>query len=95
MKLLTSLSALLFADAIHASAAYATTDVEAAEVWNDIASDLETAIAKLLVDQITKEGATILIDIDEVSLANSLSQMLGVAETQLRGAVVIKEDDTA
>ncbi|AML52032.1 hypothetical protein [Falsihalocynthiibacter arcticus] len=110
MKLLTSLTALLSATAISASAAYATTDiekieveidltaiedVEAAEVWNDIANDLETAIAKLLVDQITEEGATILIDIDEVFLANSLSQMLGVAETQLKGDVVIKEDDSA
>lgn len=64
-------------------------NVEAAQVWSTLATDLETEIAERLVGRIDEEGASITVDINEVELANSFTQALGVADSKLIGDVEI------
>ncbi|MGR3760255.1 hypothetical protein ACUXV3_08980 [Roseobacteraceae bacterium NS-SX3] len=70
---------------------------EAAQVWTGLESDLETALAERLVDQIAEKGAEdtaeIEIDIDTVSLASNFEQALGVGEWVLKGDVDIDMPD--
>lgn len=67
----------------------AVENTEAASVWRDLSSDLETEIAERLVSKIGEDGASIEIEIDSVELANSLSQAMGVADSKLVGDVEI------
>lgn len=67
----------------------AVENTEAASVWKDLSSDLETEIAERLVSKIGEDGASIEIEIDSVELANSLSQAMGVADSKLVGDVEI------
>lgn len=64
-------------------------NVEAAQVWSTLDTDLETEIAERLVGRIDDEGASIAVDINEVELANSFTQALGVADSKLIGDVEI------
>lgn len=64
-------------------------NVEAAQVWSTLDTDLETEIAERLVGRIDDEGASITVDINEVELANSFTQALGVADSKLIGDVEI------
>lgn len=64
-------------------------NVEAAQVWSTLDTDLETEIAERLVGRIDDEGAAITVDINEVELANSFTQALGVADSKLIGDVEI------
>ncbi|PTX57242.1 hypothetical protein C8N43_1908 [Litoreibacter ponti] len=61
----------------------------AATYWNEIADDLEVAIIERLTPQLSEEGASVEIDLDEVSLANSFESTLGLEENFLIGDVKI------
>ncbi len=65
-------------------------NIQAAQVWTEIGGDLETAIAERIVNQLDDSGARVLIDIDEVQLANSFQQAIGASEAVLVGDVNIK-----
>jgi hypothetical protein len=64
-------------------------NIEAAQVWSTLDTDLETEIAERLVGRIDDKGAAITVDINEVELANSFTQALGVADSKLIGDVEI------
>lgn len=65
-------------------------NAKAVEVWQDVSTDLETAIAKRLVSQLDDDGARIIIDIDEVSLANNFEQAYGFEDAVLQGDVSLR-----
>jgi protease II len=72
------------------------TNAQAAAYWTNAADDLENAIVARLVDRTAEEGAKILIDIDELALANSFQTQLGLADAVLVGTVnVTSETDNA
>lgn len=86
------------------SAAMALTPVESVEVdvdlsaiqneraatyWTDIADDLETAIVSRLTPQLADDGASISVDIDEVSLANTFERTFSTEDSFLIGDVKI------
>lgn len=61
----------------------------AATYWATLDADLESAILARLVDRIGENGTTISIDIDELSLANSVQNKLGLEDAVLVGQVGI------
>lgn len=67
-------------------------NTEAAERWTHLADDLENAIVARLVGKTGEEGAKILVDIDEVELANTLESATGVADSHLVGDVAVTHD---
>jgi protease II len=72
------------------------TNAQAAAYWTNAADDLENAIVARLVDRTAEDGARILIDIDELALANSFQTQLGLADAVLVGTVnVTSETDNA
>jgi hypothetical protein len=60
---------------------------EAAAYWTTIADDLETAIVAKILDRTSEDGAVLEIDLEEVSLSNTFSDQLGLADTRLTGMV--------
>lgn len=64
-------------------------NAKAANYWTDIADDLQAEIIARLAPQVGKEGASVSIDIDEVSLANTFESTLGWADNYLVGDVLI------
>ncbi|TGD66150.1 hypothetical protein EYC08_04480 [Tabrizicola sp. WMC-M-20] len=70
----------------------AITNAEAAAYWTNAADDLENAILARLVDRTGEEGSKILIDIDELSLANSFQNQLGLEDAVLVGSVNITSE---
>jgi len=74
------------------------TDIEAMEnrkaaaYWANISDDIESAMMERLVGETGDEGSRIVVDIDEVELANSYESALGVAESRLKGNVVVLND---
>lgn len=74
----------------------AVENFEAAKAWSQLDTDLETEIAERLVYQIAPEGedgAEIVVDIDEVALANNFEANLGIGEWTLVGDVDIDMPD--
>ena len=72
----------------------AITNAEAAAYWTNAAGDLENAILARLVDRTGEVGSKIMIDIDELSLANSFQNQLGLEDAVLVGMVnVLNETD--
>ncbi len=67
-------------------------NVEAAAYWTNLADDLEEAITARLVDQIGEEGSKISVDINELSLANSFQEKLGIEDAILNGQVNVSSD---
>jgi hypothetical protein len=67
----------------------AVENVEAATVWTNLTEDLEQEITERLASRIGEDGATIVVDIDEISLANMFTQAAGIAESTLVGDVEI------
>ncbi|MCV2872646.1 hypothetical protein OEZ71_10105 [Defluviimonas sp. WL0050] len=67
-------------------------NAEAAERWTHLADDLENEIVANLVGMTGEEGAKVLIDIDEVELANSFQSAMGVADSRLVGDVAVTHD---
>lgn len=74
----------------------AISNAEAAAYWTNAADDLENAIVARLVDRTGEPGSKILIDIDELSLANSFQNQLGLEDAVLVGMVnVTSETDNS
>ncbi|RGP37039.1 hypothetical protein [Pseudotabrizicola alkalilacus] len=74
----------------------AISNAEAAAYWTNAADDLENAIVARLVDRIGEEGSKISVDIDELSLANSFQNQLGLEDAVMVGMVkVTSETDNA
>jgi hypothetical protein len=71
----------------------AVTNPAAAAFWATLDTDLETAIAVLLADRIADKGAEISVDIEEVSLSNGFTDVVGLAETRLVGDIAVRDDD--
>jgi len=65
-------------------------NVEAAAVWANIDTDLAAEIIAQLGDRMNPEGADIVVDIDEVSLATSFEQAIGTEEAYLKGDVLLR-----
>ncbi|MCB2124208.1 MAG: hypothetical protein WBC03_03160 [Albidovulum sp.] len=65
---------------------------KAAAHWATLADDLENAIIAGLVGKTGEEGAKVLVDIDEVELANTYQELTGVAESRLVGDVAVTHD---
>jgi len=65
-------------------------NIEAAAVWANIDTDLAAEIIAQLGDRVGPEGADIVIDIDEVSLATSFEQAIGTEEAYLKGDVLLR-----
>lgn len=66
-------------------------DIEAAREWNNIEGDLETAIVERLVGKIDDDGSTIVIDVDELEIANAFQSSIGIADSKLMGEVEVKK----
>ncbi len=67
----------------------AVQNATAAAYWTDVADDLENEIVSRLTSQIDNDGASLSIDIDEVSLANTFEKTFGWEENFLIGDVLI------
>ncbi|MCU0898989.1 MAG: hypothetical protein MUC82_00680 [Cypionkella sp.] len=67
----------------------AVSNAEAAAYWTNMADDLENAIVARLVDRTAEDGAKISVDIDELSLANSFQNQLGLEDAVLVGKVAV------
>lgn len=65
-------------------------NAKASQVWADLPADLEAEIADRLIHQTDQDGATISIDIDEISLANNFEAATGLDKSMLKGAVKIR-----
>ncbi|EPX76903.1 hypothetical protein [Litoreibacter arenae] len=61
----------------------------AAAYYTSLEEDLETAIISKVTPQLATDGASVIVDIDELSLANSFQSILGIAESELSGSVTI------
>lgn len=59
----------------------------AAAYWTHVADDIENAITARIVDDIAEKGAKISVDINELSLANSFQNALGIEDAVLVGQV--------
>lgn len=66
-------------------------DIEAAREWKNIEGDLETAIVERLVNRIDDDGATIVVDVDELEIANAFQSSLGISDSKLMGEVELKK----
>ncbi len=64
-------------------------NAEAATVWHKLDEDLETAILAKMTDRVDDKGAIVMVDIDEVSLANNFEMATGLEDSTLRGWVKI------
>ena len=64
----------------------------AAAHWTTLADDLENAIVADLVGKTGEDGAKILVDIDEVELANTFQSAAGIADSRLVGDVAVTHD---
>jgi hypothetical protein len=67
----------------------AVTNPAAALRYAAIADDLKNAITAQLVDRTDEKGVSINIDLSEVELSNSFSELVGSADTRLVGDVKI------
>lgn len=67
----------------------AISNTEAATVWSDLTGDLEQKITERLATRIGEDGASVMVDIDEIALANLFEQTTGMAESKLEGDVEI------
>lgn len=65
-------------------------NVTAAEVWTNLPTDLEQALAVKLADHIGEDGAEIMIDIDMLELANAFEAATDLADSTLSGEVIIE-----
>ncbi len=64
-------------------------NAKAANYWTDIADDLENEIVARLASQIEEQGASVSVDIDELSLANTFESTFGWEESYLIGDVSV------
>ena len=69
----------------------AITNPAAALRYTNIADDLKNAISALLVDRIAEVGMVLAIDISEVELSNTYTEIVGSADTRLVGDVNVSD----
>lgn len=63
----------------------------AAQYWTDVADDLEEALVARLTNQIVEEGgASVSVDINELSLATAFEEDFGIEDTKLTGQVSVQ-----
>lgn len=92
----TSSTTATFTDATKVEMIEVSTDIdaiqnaEAARVWSNIDQDLTAAIASRLEGHMGADGADIVIDIDEVSLATSFEQAIGTEDAYLKGDILLR-----
>ncbi len=102
-KIMTA--ALMSTALVAGAAAYAKTDItsvsvsvdleaieneRAAQYWTDVADDLETALVSRLTDHLVEtDGATLKVDINELSLATAFQEDFGIEDTTLVGQVSV------
>lgn len=67
------------------------TNPAAALRYNDIAKDLQEALAARLVDRLGEPGMTVTIDLSEAELSSTFTEALGSADTRLVGSVNITD----
>lgn len=65
---------------------------KAATRWATLSDDLKNAVAARLVDRIADDGVRIRIDVDELSLASSFESAAGVADSAMKGNVVVSSE---
>ena len=70
----------------------AVTNPAAALRYAKVADDLQGAIAARVVDRTGEEGMKVDIDISEVELSNSFTEIVGSADTRLVGVVHVTDD---
>ncbi|TDT75462.1 hypothetical protein BDE40_2193 [Litoreibacter halocynthiae] len=98
-SLVPAAAALLMSSSAFAETSVSSVDVtvdltaikneSAAAYYTSIEEDLETAIVAKLTDQLSDDGASVVVDIDELSLANSFQSILGLEESELAGSVSV------
>jgi hypothetical protein len=71
----------------------AITNPAAALRFANISQDLKNAIATRLTNRSAEEGMAIFVDISEVELSNSFTEVVGSAETRLVGDVRVSDDN--
>lgn len=64
-------------------------NAKAAGVWKSVDDTLEEAILARLTDRVSDKGAIVMVDIDEVSLANNFEIANNIADSTLKGWVKI------
>lgn len=64
---------------------------KAAAYWSNLEKDLEAAIGARVSDRLADKGATILVDIEEVELANAFERELNLADAVLVGKVNVND----
>lgn len=69
----------------------AVQNTAAAAYWATLDKDLETAILTKVTDRMGDEGAAIIVDIDEVSLASGFAESIGLADSKLSGLVKVSD----
>ena len=67
------------------------TNKAAALRYTSIADDLKNAITALLVNRIGDVGMELFIDLNEVELSNSFSEIVGSADTRLVGDITLSD----
>jgi hypothetical protein len=65
----------------------AVSSPQAASYWGNLSGDLSSAIAAEFVDQTAPEGWIVMVDVDEIALANAFQSSLGADEARLSGTV--------
>lgn len=63
---------------------------EAAKVWTSLGTDLETAIAERVANQLGENGTEVVIDINEVALATAFENAYALEDSSLVGMVDIR-----
>ena len=69
----------------------AVTNKAAALRYTHISDDLKNAITSRLVDRLAPDGEKVGVDISEVELSNSFTEITGAADTKLVGIVSITD----
>jgi hypothetical protein len=104
--LMTAASALALAFASPALAETKVKDVDvqmdlsaiqnekAAAYWTTAADDLKAAIAARVAERTADDGATIQVDIDELSVANWFETAFNMDQSELKGHVLLMDNGT-
>lgn len=104
--LMTAVSALALVIAVPATAETKVKDVsvemdlaaiqneKAAAYWTTAADDLEAAIVARVADRTADNGASVQIDIDELSVANWFETAFNIDQSALTGHVLLMDGDT-
>lgn len=66
---------------------------KAAAYWTTAADDLEAAIVARVADRTAEDGATISVDIDELSVANWFETAFNMDQSELKGHVLLMGKD--